>query len=615
MRPLPPPRPHRWWPDRIAWRHLLAGLSLGTVTLLVACGGGEADPAAGATDTTQQAAALRARALAAATSGDSVNPTSREDAWRLLTQASFGPTEAEIQQVMALGPAAWIQAQRALPVREVHLARWLADDAAVKAINPRASADVPHLLASFYEEALTGEDQLRQRVAFALSQILVVSTTEMHNEWTEAVAGWQDMLTRNALGNFRQLLGEVTRHPAMGRYLSHLDNRGENSASGRAPDQNFARELMQLFTIGLVELQPDGSPRLDAEGQAVETYDVDDIVGLSRVMTGYGFAGTQPSARRPSDPGHRYLPGKLHLPMQAYPGLHSTAEKRLLGQRVGPAGGRQVQVEVDRALDMLFQHPNVGPFISRQLIQRLVTSHPSPAYVARVAAVFADNGQGVRGDLGATVRAILLDPDARSASRAQDRTQGKVREPVLRLTAALRGLGATSRSGRWDIGITDSPLRGLGQTPLRAATVFNYWRPHYVPPGGEAQQRGQHLPEMQLTDEASVAGYVNYMSDLVASGLGPVGTDGQRTIQLPVAPWGALATDPGALVDALGQVLLGAAPPSGLREPVVQALQSVRLPALARDGSNRATVEAARLRRVQLAQLLLLASPEFIVQK
>ncbi len=543
--------------------------------------------------------------------------TTRADAFRLLTQATFGPTEADLGRAMSLGAAGWVDEQLAKPAKAVHVARWDADDAAAKAKDIKDTAGAPSVVSSFYQQALQGDDQLRQRTAFALSEIFVVSLNELASERARAVASYQDMLVRDAFGNFRTLLQDVALHPAMGLYLSHIKNRKEDPTVGRMPDQNFAREVMQLFSIGLVQLNGDGTPQLDANGKTIETYGTSDIEGLASVFTGFSWGG--PDLLNSRFSGSTQDPNRLAIPMQGYPQYHSTLAKTFLGTTVAPQSPANPSASLKAAIDTLFKHPNVGPFISRQLIQRLVTSSPSPAYVARVAAKFNNNGSGVRGDLKAVVKAILLDNEARSASLAAGAQYGKLREPVLRLTAFLRAFGVKSDSGKVLMTYTDDPGLTLAQTPLRSPSVFNFYRPGYVPPGGEAAAAGMTLPEMQITSESSVAGYANYMIAAVQRGVGPRGLDGKAArpdLQVDYSALLPLAADAGALVDKVnGRLLAGSTVNPQLRSAMVTAVGSITIPALRADGSNLALVNKAKSNRVWAATALALVSPEFIVQK
>jgi len=595
---------------------------------LAACGGGGGGDApadntqtgqtgqtgqSGQTDTSGQTGTDTTQAQAQA--GGNYVTSTRADAYRLLTQASFGPTEAEVTRTMALGAAGWLDEQLAKPVKPAHLARWDADEAAAKARDAKATAGAPSVLSSFYQQALQADDQLRQRTAFALSEIFVVSLAELGNQQARAVASYHDMLTRNAFGNFRTLLQDVAMHPAMGIYLSHMKNRKEDAASGRVPDQNFAREIMQLFSIGLVQLNSDGTAKRDGNGAPIDTYGVADIEGLSSVFTGFSWYGPDTLNSRFS--GGLQDPNRLVMPMQGYPQFHSTLAKSFLGTTV--AAQATPSASLTAAIDTLFAHPNVGPFIGRQLIQRLVTSSPSPAYVARVAAVFNNNGSGVRGDLKAVVRAVLLDDEARSATVAAGAQYGKLREPVLRLTAFLRAYSAKSDSGKVLMTYTNDPGTTLAQTPLYSPSVFNFFRPGYVPPGGEAAAASMTLPEMQITNESSVAGYANYMLAAVWRGVGQKGIDGRAArpdMQPDYTALLAIATDGTALVDKVNTRLFGDTTVNAtLRTEMISAIDSIKVPVLKADGSNKTQVDKAKANRVWSATALALVSPEFIVQK
>jgi uncharacterized protein (DUF1800 family) len=308
------------------------------------------------------------------------------------------------------------------------------------------------------------------------------------------------------------------------------------------------------------------------------------------------------------------------MPMQGYPQFHSMLEKRFLGTVVAaqPKGGVNPAASLKAGLDTIFAHPNVGPFIGRRLIQRLVTSAPSPAYVARVAAVFNNNGKGVRGDMKAVVRAIVLDNEARSASLAAGPQYGKVKEPVLRLTAFLRAFGVKSDNGKVLMSYTDDPGMSLAQTPLRSTSVFNFFRPGYIPAGGEAATLGMTLPEMQTTDETSVAGYANFMVNVVQRGVGQKGVDGMAArpdLQVDYTALKPLVTDPAQLVDTVNTRLFSEPVNATMRSEQIAAVNSIVIPALKRDGSNQAAIEKAKTNRLWSAVLLPLVTPEFIVQK
>jgi uncharacterized protein (DUF1800 family) len=532
-------------------------------------------------------------------------PASRQAAARFLTQASFGPTEAAIDRVMALGYGGWIDEQLALPARS-HRATWEATDTALQAAGGAAGQD--QVFETFWKQALTGPDQLRQRVAFALSQIFVISMVDNNvGDNPRAVAAWLDMLGTDGLGTYRQLLESVSRHPMMGYYLSHLRNQKADARTGRVPDENYAREVMQLFSIGLAELNEDGSAK------GADTYTPADIAGLAKVFTGWSWAcpdwpdngcffNGQVSGA--SDPDRSFKP------MLGYAQYHSTEAKSFLGATIAAQGASNPAASLAAALDTLASHPNVGPFIGRQLIQRLVTSNPSPAYVAAVSRAFANNGSGVRGDMKAVVKAVLMHPEARAAS---DRA-GKVREPVLRLSAFLRAFPHTSESGRYRVGNTDNAATSLGQTPLRSPSVFNFYRPGYVAPGTASGDAGLVAPEMQIAHETSAAGYVNAMRDAVSAGVGATNTgSSRRDLQGDYTAELALADQPAALVQRVADKLTYGSAPAALQTEIADAIAKITIPAAT--GGNQAQIDSAKRNRVNAAILLVLASPEFLVQK
>ena len=434
---------------------MLAGLAFSAALLLSACGGG------GGGGEGESPSGIGAQAV-------SEKPASREQAARFLTQATFGPTDADIDRVMAIGYSAWIDEQLARPAAS-HRASWEAANATIKAANASSSAGQDQVFESFWRQAVSGEDQLRQRWAYALSQVFVISMADDNvGNNPRAVAAWMDMLGDKGLGNYRDLLETVSRHPLMGQYLSHLRNQKADARTGRVPDENYAREVMQLFSIGLVELNADGSARSDGS-KALESYTQADVAGLAKVFTGWSWACPEwpdnscffgGSANGNSDPDRSFNA------MLGYPQYHATDEKQFLGTTIPAQSQSDPQASLRIALDALAAHPNVGPFIGRQLIQRLVTSNPSPQYVAAVTSAFKNSG----GDMKAMLRAVLLHSEARRASDAQ----GKLREPVLKLSAFLRAFGFTSDSGNYRVGNTDNPGSALGQSPLRSPSVFNF---------------------------------------------------------------------------------------------------------------------------------------------
>jgi uncharacterized protein (DUF1800 family) len=565
---------------------------------LVACGGNKEDEDAAVVET----------------------PASRAEAARFLTQATFGPTEAEIDRVMQLGYGRWIDDQFN-KTRASHRTFWETQDAVVKAANAGSSIGADGVYNSFWKQAVSGDDQLRQRVAFALSQIFVISLQDSTvGDNPRAVADYLDMLGTQSFGNYRSLLESVSRHPMMGSYLSSMRNRKADARTGRVPDENYAREVMQLFSIGLQQLNDDGSAR-QSNGAVLETYTPSDIAGLAKVFTGFSWSCpdwpdnscfSQGQMEGNADPDRSFKP------MLGYPQYHSAEEKSFLGTTIAAQGTANPEASLASALDTLANHPNVGPFIGKQLIQRLVTSNPSPAYIEAVARTFNNNGKGVRGDMKAVVKRVLTHPEARTASA----TGGKVREPILRLSAVLRAFGYASDSGNYRVGNTDNAGAALGQTVMRSPSVFNFYRPGYVAPGTQSGAAGMTAPELALANETSSAGYVNYMRDNIASGIGATGTVvinganvNRRDLQPNLAAEVALADRPVDLVERLSSQLMYGGMPAALKSEISAAVATITIPALNGSGSNQAQIDSAKRNRVNAAIFLTVISPEFQVQK
>jgi uncharacterized protein (DUF1800 family) len=547
----------------------------------------------------------------------------RVEAARFLTQATFGPNEADIARVMKMGYSAWIDEQFAKP-QASHVSAWDAAAAPIKAANPTLKpnnvAFRELVLNSFWRQALHGDDQLRQRVAFALSEILVISTQGNGvGERPRGVAKYLEILGEKGFGNYRDLLESVALNPMMGIYLSALRNQKADPKTGRVPDENFAREIMQLFSIGVHELNVDGTPKLDGAAP-IEAYGPSDINGLAKVFTGWSWA----CPRFPENAcftmgiaqGSEYT-DRMVRPMMGYPQFHSTEEKQFLGVTIPAQNEANPVADLKIALDTLFNHPNVGPFISKQLIQRLVTSNPSSSYVQAVALAFNNNGQGVRGDMKAVIKTILMHPEARGAATS---TSGKLREPVLRLSAFMRAYNFVSDSGAYAVGVTDNPGTQLGQTPLNAPSVFNFFRPGFVLPGSRTAASKLVAPEAQLLNETTAAGYVNYMRDGVSIGFGKFnpakGTRfNRRDMQGDFVTEMSLADEPDKLVQQVSNRLMQGAMSVALQADLVAAVASVPVPALNFRNDNQAQIENAKRSRVRTALLLCLASPEFLIQK
>jgi uncharacterized protein (DUF1800 family) len=513
-------------------------------------------------------------------------------AGRFLSQATFGANDALIAQVQSQGYDAFLNAQFAAPMSS-HLAFV---DAAVAALpspspSPSATPNQPTLTMTndaWWTNAISGQDQLRQRVAFALSETLVVALNSagLANR-PYALPAYYDVLVRDAFSNYRQLLEDITLNPAMGAYLNMLQNDKANASGTRLPNENYARELMQLFSIGLYDLNLDGSLTLSSSGFPIATYDQNAILGTAAVLTGWTYA--QPGSANPVFfPG---APQDWRDPMINIASHHQTTAKTILNGVTLPANQTAAQ-DLKTALDTLFNHPNVGPFIARQLIQRLVTSNPSPGYVYRVASVFNDNGQGVRGDLKAVVRATLMDYDAR-VGFVSVQGAGHEREPVVRVTNLLRAFNATSPSGKYSV---RNAYASLDEEAMHSPTVFNFFGPDYAAPGAIAAA-GLKSPEFEITTDTTVISIANYLRTGIYTGLGP----SSDRITLNLTAEQTRASDPAGLVDHLNSVLLAGGMSSNARNILINAVTQIP--------SNNP------LERVRTAIYLVVNSPEFVVDK
>ena len=502
------------------------------------------------------------------------------EAARFLLQAALGATDADITAVQARGYAGWLDDQMSMAS---HTTGW--DWLMAQGYN-RLDVRYNQQYADFmmWNQLVAAPDSVRKRVALAWSEILVVSTSSIEGDTPSfAMAAYWDLLNRNVFGNYRQLLQEITLNPAMGAYLNTRGNQKENPSTGRVPDENYAREVMQLFSIGLHHLNDDGTLR---GGVVSETYGPSDVTNLARIFTGYDLNKT----------GHQdaVYPVAYRNPMTVNASRHSTLDAKFLGTTVSTG---DATTRLTQALDTIANHPNVGPFIARQLIQRLVTSNPSAAYVGRVAAAFNNNGSGVRGDLRAVTKAVLLDADARRDPSLTAPTWGKLREPMLRFVQWARTFGVTSSDGRWVLYNLES---SLGQSPLRSPSVFNFFRPGYVPAGTALATTGQPAPEFQITNENTVATYINFMRDRIASGY----TSDNSKLAADYARELALVADPAALVARLNLLLTGNQLAPATVSTIRDAVTTIS-----------AQSDTGRNNRVWAAVLLVMSSPDYIVQK
>jgi len=537
--------------------------------------------------------------------------TTDADIWRLLNQATFGASQAEAARVVSLGIAGWINDQMTKPISGYPDAKYnriqlqttadcttqMPGGAAYPADSPQAVCARDHLTLAmlqrdFFTNALYGQDQLRQRVAWALSQIVVTSANEPDLSFAHVMSRYQNIMFQEAFGNYETLLRKVTYNPAMGNYLDMVNN--DRPAGTRVPNENYAREIMQLFSINLVELNNDGTPILDASGNPIETYTQTDISEFARVFTGYTYAnaaGTPATGKQ----GRYYGAPMVPYPTTATTG-HDPNAKTLLNGTVLPAG-QSAQVDIDAAVRNVFMHPNTPVYVGKQLIQRLVTGNPSPAYVARVAAKFIDNGAGVRGDMAAVVKAILLDPEARGpAKTAAD--YGQLREPVLAVTSILRALNSVTDGNRL-AGATGN----LGQQPYFSPTVFNYFMPDAKIPGTTVLG-----PEFGIHTTVTAVGRANLIYTLVYGGYAPDTTVPDATgTRLFLAPFEAIADQPAAMVSLLNQHLAGGQFPVALEPTIVTAVSAVPMSAT--------PTAAERTNRARMAVYLMASSYDYQVQR
>jgi uncharacterized protein (DUF1800 family) len=516
-------------------------------------------------------------------------PTSTEAA-RFLTQATYGPLRTEIAVVQAQGYNAWIDAQMALPYTPHRPAT--VSDFRVFGGQSNGGMSPANRQAAWWKNSLTAPDQLRQRVALALSEILVVSDGNSDGLSIEGIANYYDILGNGAFGNFRDLLQNVSLSPIMAIYLSSLRNsKATFDSSGgtlTTPDENYAREVMQLFSVGLYLLLPDGTLKFDPTGLPIPTYNQNIVTEMAKVFTGWAYPSTNLTQ-------FRNAPADYFTPLQLFPSFHDDTQKSILNGVVLPAGQGGTK-DLQQALDALFSHPNTGPFISKQLIQRLVTSNPTPAYVYRVAQKFENNGSGTRGDLSAVVRAVLTDYEARSATSLAAPNFGKLREPLIRATALLRSFGATPASRRYSSGLSN-PESALAQAALRSPTVFNFFRPDYVLPGALAAA-GLVAPEYEITDATYAISVPNFLRTFIFN---TVGTN-PDTVVLNLSYEQSLVATPSALLDHLNQVMCGGNLTAATRTRVTTMLAA--LP------STTSTLE-----RAQRTILVLATSPDGSVQK
>ncbi len=531
------------------------------------------------------------------------------EASRLLSQASLGADMKTIRYVAKIGISQWIEEQMNTPpesylqnILDVYqiTKQWELDHG-VDSTDIDESPNWSHFMYAWWEYNLFNDDLLRQRVALALSEIIVLSFESDLGGFGDAVGSFYDIFSENAFGNYKDILKKVTYHPAMGFYLSHLNNPKTIEEDNIHPDENYAREVMQLFSIGLYELNNDGTRKKDADGNYIPTYTNDDIKEMAKVFTGLGPGALVPNqwVDEP-DFGYGIWITDMTVPMKMYEDWHEPGEKHIVGNFTIP-GGQTGDQDIEMALDHLFNHPNVGPFICKQLIQRLVKSNPTPAYVDRVASVFNDNGSGVRGDLKSVIKAILLDPEARDCSWINDETNGKLREPLLRYTQFARAIDKDQAYGHyWNIGY--GYWESTGQMVMSSPSVFNFFLP-YFQPNGPLAEKGLIAPEFQIHNSKTSIGYLNSLFEWTR-------------YEYLLNNW--LQDDPAVVTDYYKLEPLARNPEvllNYLDISFTYGMLSDRTRRIIRENCYNLVNSSFKRNRAELALYLLMASPDFNISK
>ncbi len=568
-------------------QHFGSAAALSLTIFLSACGGSGSGGGSSASASAPAGAPLP-DTIGVAPSGE-ILP---DEAARLAKQASFGPTPELINLIVSMKSVpAWLDLQFGLssstyadlaakPVPSTFCSTLTGQD--LTNCNRENFSATPMQM-RFYANAIGKDDQLRQRVAFALSQIVVASAVDVGN--TAGLATFNQILLGNAFGNYRDILQAVTLNPYMGEYLDMADsNRSQ-------PNENYARELMQLFAVGTVLLNPDGTPQTDNTGAPIATYSNTDVKEVARALTGWTYARLDNAAL--TDNSKR----DWSKPMVIYATRFDTGAKTFLGRTI--AANTTQQANVDAVVDTMFNHPNTAPYISKRLIQQLTLANPTPAYVGRVAAVFANNGSGVRGDMKAVVRAIYLDPEARTVSQLP----GKVKEPVLLATGLARAIGYSSDGYAF---VTRDA--GMGQAPFRAPSVFNFYPYEFPLPQGD----GLVSPVSKLMTTSTTISRHNFLYDWTVGGDATRGEFQKQAVityatgTVPNwASWEALGTDDGKIVDRINLVMLNGSMTKAQRQSVLTAMAAVK--------NSNAALQTRK--RAQVALYIVATSPLFQVDR
>jgi len=531
---------------------------------------------------------------------------------RFLTQATFGATAELTEQVAELGLEKWLNQQYATPatylsprIQEIYQDIFQSHlDEGGDSIDFPIRANSSHLDYAWWENIVKGDDLLRQRMAYALSQILVISVESNLGGYGLSIANYYDILVRNAFGNYRDILEEVTYSPAMGVYLSHLNNNKTDVVYNTNPDENYAREIMQLFSIGLFELNMDGSRKLDSDGLPIPTYTNEDIKEFAKIFTGLGI-GARLDGEEPSFWNSLYI-ADVTVPMMMHEDHHELGVKNLLNGFTVPAG-QTGDEDIAMTLDHLFNHPNVAPFVASRMIKHFVKSNPTPGYIADISALFNDNGAGVRGDLKAVLHGILMHPEARECAWMTDLSQGKLREPILRYTAVVRHFGGISPYEDHFWNHSYSYLNDVDQHPLHSPTVFNFYSPVYSP-NGELSENGLVGPEFEIHNSRTSINYGNWVyywieyEYLLACGSGDVPAGYDNVVQTNLSRLTEYAKDSDALLDQLDVFLCNGQLSAHTRSIIKETLENYPPSAI------------GIVERIQLAVYLVLISPDFTIQ-
>ncbi|HTB10695.1 MAG TPA: DUF1800 domain-containing protein [Bryobacteraceae bacterium] len=468
---------------------------------------------------------------------------------RFLDQATWGPTAASIAQVQSMGFTAWLQAQYALNTSDL-------PDQPILNSAGTSNNNLGPVQAAFFQNAVANQDQLRQRMAFILSQIWVVSQQSGVPQAYAYPPYWR-LFRDNAFGNYKDVIKAITLSPAMGRYLNMANNNKASSAKGTVPNENYARELMQLFTLGLNQLNPDGSLALDANQNIQTTYTQPIVTAMSLALTGWTYP-TAPGATAKNNNPAFYTGTMFSVDAE-----HDKTAKTIFGNVTIPSG-QTAEQDLDAVIAALMAQPTMAPFISQQLIQHLVTSNPSPGYITRISTVFSNDGTGVSGNLQAVITAILTDPEARAGDDdtiSLSPTFGKMREPILFMTDALRGLNAT-------VGATSTisnDASNMGENLFNAGSVFSYFSPQ------SKTEHGLFGPEFQIYSTQTAADRVNYVNSILY-GTGATG------FKINLAPFVSQAGDPATLLNYIGSIFLHSGMSSELQSAATTAIDAATTP-------------------------------------